>query len=122
VAVVLIAGLASLFAARSFFVQECGFDRSEWADAMRVTDQFERYEATDELAERLVECDHLLRGRTKPEVREMLGRPAHRYSRGRVWAYDVGVPEPRSDYSELEVTFGRDGRVRRARIPGFVEP
>ncbi len=89
---------------------------------MRTEDPYERHQKAGGLAERLVECDKLLGGRTKAEVRDLLGRPGGRHEGGRIWTYNVGVPEELSDYLPLEVAFGRDGRVRRARIPGYVEP
>jgi hypothetical protein len=99
----------------------CEFDADAWRDS-RQARAFERYERSEDVVEDLVRCRSLLYGKSRAEVREMLGPPDKAPRNRPYWDYDIGVPGARSDYAPLEVVFDEEGRVEKVSVPGFDEP
>jgi hypothetical protein len=123
VIVLLAVGAASALVVRDVTRRDCRFSEVRWDEAKREP-RFsnERFEAFHPLAEQLVECEDNLHRRSRQAVRAMLGPPARGYSSRDEWGYEIGVPDPRSDYSPLTVRFDDDGLVDRVSVPSFIEP
>jgi hypothetical protein len=99
--------------------EDCSFDRDRWAAAKHRHGA--DFNAIEEDLEILVGC-HTLEGKTRAEVRSLIGEQDGGRRRSRVWYYNVGVQDELSDYPGLDVTFNERGRVRSARVPGYIEP
>jgi hypothetical protein len=91
---------------------DCTFDAKGWAASRAARrDINARFDKSERAVRQLVECDGLVRGRTRDEVEALLGKPSP-YSHGRVWSYDIGVPSGmNSDWADLEISFGVSGVV-----------
>jgi hypothetical protein len=99
--------------------KDCSFDRERWAAANHRHDA--DFNLIEGELETLVGCG-TLEGKTRTEVRSLIGRQDGSPRRTRVWYYNVGIPDGLSDYPGLDVTFNRRGRVVSARVPGYIEP
>jgi hypothetical protein len=123
IAALLVIGVAAGLLLAGQMRRDCSFSDAAWAEARRLPGYSDaRFEALRPMTARLVKCEELLKGRSRSAVRAILGPPDDEASTQREWFYEIGVPDPRSDYSPLAVQFGRDGLADQARVPGFIEP
>lgn len=95
--------------------RDCSFSRETWVAGRDPVD-FQVLEHDLGVA---IGCG-TLEGASASRVERLLGRADQ--ASASMWSYDVGVPELRSDYPDLELRFGRDGIVEDARVPGYIEP
>jgi hypothetical protein len=98
---------------------DCSFDSSKWKQGRSERDLQAKFDTRAEEAEELVDCG-TLDNATESEVTRLLGRPGS--TTPDYWFYDIGVPEPRSDYPQLEVRFdAATGRVDQVLVPGHAD-
>ena len=94
--------------------RDCSFSRDTWAAG--------RAPVNHEVLERdllIVLYCGTLDGASPAEVEQLLGAPDTRSAA--VWTYDIGVPEPLSDYPDLALRFGQSGRIEDAKVPGYID-
>jgi hypothetical protein len=101
--------LGALVAGSTGCTVGCEFDEDAWRSR------------GEEVVEDLVECNHLLYGKSPEEVREMLGEPDKVTRRPLTWDYWLPVPGPLSDYPPLEIVFDGNRQVEEVSVSGYVE-
>jgi hypothetical protein len=117
--VVIIVVLSAAVGYLSLRGEDCSFDRERWAAAKHRHDA--NFNAIEGELEKLVGCS-TLEGKTRAEVRSLIGPQDGSPRQTRLWYYNVGIPDGLSDYPGLHVTFNGRGRVVSARVPGYTEP
>jgi hypothetical protein len=120
-AAVLIAGFVAVFDPRIF--PGCNLDRKRWDEARRLVSDFrsnEAFEKAEPEVEDIVKCEDLIYGKTRPEVRELLGNPGQTSNR-KFFFYNVGIPEGLSDYPGLDIRFDQGGTAVEAFVSGYIE-
>jgi hypothetical protein len=93
-AAVLIGGYVALFDPRIF--PGCNLDRKRWDESRQLVSDgraFDAFGKAEPEVEDIVKCDHLVYGKARHEVRELLGDPSSTGKRGRFFFYDVGIPD-----------------------------
>lgn len=98
--------------------KSCQFDASAWRNPASSAGTPGHLTQRQHLADSLVSCK-LLVGKTRKQVRKLLGRPSFRPAQTR-WYFDVGPDRDIGlDREQLYVQFSAQSRVRRAELVTF---
>jgi outer membrane protein assembly factor BamE (lipoprotein component of BamABCDE complex) len=98
--------------------KSCRFDANAWRNPASNAGTPGRLTQRQHLADSLVTCK-LLVGKTRDQVRALLGRPSFRPAQTR-WYFDVGPDRDIGlDREQLYVQFSGQSRVRKAELVTF---
>jgi hypothetical protein len=96
---------------------DCAFDRAAWhASRAAKAESAERHDRSGWPVTQLVKCRHILHGRSRAEVKALLGAADDDRSKEQ-WIYDIGLPGPSlvggyiSDTPALSISFDTTHRV-----------
>jgi hypothetical protein len=98
----------------------CTFDRSSWTAVRGMSPlSGETFQKARPIVENLVQCDDPLWGRSRAEVRSVLGKPDWKGTTA--WRYDIGIPSGLSDYPGMNLDFDEHGQVNDVAVADYIE-